>query len=53
MSTEWMEWMSHRKWKETRQHPGSILGCCFVSLCFLCDINSIHSVVQGMTFIAP
>ena len=41
--------MAHRKWKEIKQQPGTagpgnILGCCLVSLRFLCDINSIHSV---------
>ena len=40
------EWMSHRKQKDTKQQPGTagpgnILGCCLVSLCFLCDIHSI------------
>ena len=49
ISTEWMEWMSHMNWKDTKQQPctsgqGNILGCCLVSLCFLCDIHSIHSV---------
>ena len=48
-SVEWMEWMSHRKQKETKQQPvtagpGNILGCCLVYLSFLCDIHSIHSV---------
>ena len=48
-NTEWMEWMSHRKQKETKQQPGTagpgnIIGCCLVSLRFLCDIPSIHSV---------
>ena len=38
--TEWMEWLSHRKRKETKQQPGTaapgnILGSCLVSLCFL------------------
>ena len=47
-----MEWMMHRKWKETKQQPGTagpgnILGCCLVSLHFLCDIHSIHPVVAG------
>ena len=37
-----MEWMSHRKRKETKHQPGTagpgnILDCCLVSLCFLCD----------------
>ena len=45
--TEWMEWMSHWKWKETKQQPGTagpgnILGCCLVSLPFLCDIHSVQ-----------
>ena len=45
--------MSHRKWKETKQQPGtagpgSILGYCFVSLRFLCDIHSIHSVFNSI-----
>ena len=43
------EWMSHRKGKETKQQPGTagpgnILGCCLVSLRFLCNIHSIHPV---------
>ena len=47
----WMEWMSHRKRKETKQQPGTarpgnILGCCLVYLRFLCNIHSIHSVQQ-------
>ena len=46
--------MSHRKLKETKQQPdtagtGDTLGCCLVSLRFLCDIHSIHSVVQDNT----
>ena len=45
-----MEWMSHRKQKETKQQPDTagqdnILGCCLVSLSFLCNIHSIHSVL--------
>ena len=48
--TEWIEWMAHRKQKETKQQPstagpGNILGCCLVSLRFLCNIHSIHPVV--------
>ena len=23
LGAEWMEWMSHRKWKETKQQPGT------------------------------
>ena len=50
-TTEWMEWMSHRKQKDTKQQPGTaghgnILGCCLVSFSFLCDIDSIHSVLS-------
>ena len=35
--------MSHRKWRESKQHPrrprlGYQLGCCLVSLHFLCNI---------------
>ena len=41
--------MSHRKWRETKQHPSMLPGqagpdICLVSFCFLCDIHSIHSV---------
>ena len=47
--TEWMEWMSHRKQKETKQQPGTagpgnIPSRCLVYLRFLCDIHSIHPV---------
>ena len=50
--TEWMEWMSHRKRKETKHQPGTggpgnILGCCSVSFPFLCDIHSAHPVQGG------
>ena len=49
LSTEWMEWMSHRKQRETKQQPSmlpgpAVSGYCLVSLCFLCDIHPIHSV---------
>ena len=45
-----MEW---GKQKETKQQPGTakpgnILGCCFVSLRFLCNIHSIHSVLHKL-----
>ena len=48
-TTKWMEWMSHGKWRETKQHtsmlPGSAApGCCLVSFHFLCNMHSIHSV---------
>ena len=38
-----MEWMAHRKWRETKQQPsrarsGHQIRCCLVSLHFLCDI---------------
>ena len=49
--TEWMEWMSHKKHKETKQQPGTagpgnILGCCLVFFRFLCNIHSIHPVLE-------
>ena len=42
-----MEWMPHRKRKETKQPPGTawpgnILGCCLVSLRFVCNIHSVQ-----------
>ena len=42
--------MSHRKWWETKHqliwwHEVTLLGCCLVSLHFLCDILSSHSVL--------
>ena len=45
---EWIEWMSHRKREETKQQPGTarpgnILGCCLVSLCFLCVFDYIYN----------
>ena len=45
-STEWMEWMSHRKRRETKQQPSmlpgpAVPGCCLVSFHFQCDILSI------------
>ena len=51
-TTEWMEWMTHRKRKETKQQPGTaepgnIPGCFLVSLRFVCDIHSIHSTFCG------
>ena len=49
-NTEWMECMSHRKRRETKQQPNmlpspAVPGCCIVSFHFLCDIHSIHSVL--------
>ena len=53
LCTEWMEWMLHRKQKETKQQPGTagpdnILGCCLVSLRFLCDIHSVRSYTSDI-----
>ena len=53
--TGWMEWMSHRKRRETKQQPGTarpgkILGCCLVYLFFLCHIHSIHSGIISHRF---
>ena len=41
--------MAHRKWKEIKQQPGTagpgnMLGCCFVSFHFWCDIHPIRPV---------
>ena len=49
--TGWMEWMSHRKRRETKQQPSmlpgpSVPGYCLVSFLFLCDIHSNHSVLS-------
>ena len=51
--TEWMEWMSHRKRRETKQEPSmlpspAVPGCCLVSFHFLCDIHYIHSVQRSV-----
>ena len=48
--TEWMECMSHRKLRETKQQPSmlpgpAVPGWCLVTFYFLCDNYSIHSVV--------
>ena len=53
---ESMEWMSHRKWRDTKQQPGTggpgnILGCCLVSLRFLCDLHTIHNVEIALTLL--
>ena len=42
------EWMWHRKRRENKQQPSmlpgpAVPGCCLVSLCFLCDITTLHS----------
>ena len=46
-----IQWMSHRKQKDTKQQPGTagpgnIFGCCLVSLRFLCDIHCIHYIQE-------
>ena len=50
---EWMEWMSHRKRRETKQQPSmlpgpAVPGCCLVSFRFQCNIHSIHSVINSL-----
>ena len=49
-STGRMGWMAHRKWKETKQlpgtaGPGNMLGCCLISLHFLWAIHPIRPVL--------
>ena len=44
--------MSHRKWRATKHHPSRVtsshqISCCLVSLRFLCDILSSHSVGEA------
>ena len=48
-STGRMGWMAHRKWKETRQlpgtaGPGTMLGCCLISFHFRCNVHPIRPV---------
>ena len=48
-SIGWLDRMSHRKWRETKQQliwwpEVALLGCCLVSLNFLCDILSSRPV---------
>ena len=45
-TTDWMECMSHRKRRETKQQPSmlpgpAVPGCCLVNFHFLCDIHSV------------
>ena len=52
--TEWLDRMSHRKWRATKQHPhratpGHQISCCLVNLHFLCNILSSHSVSYLIT----
>ena len=49
-STGRMGWMSHRKWKESKQQPTmlpgpAVSGCCLISSHFLWAINPIRPVV--------
>ena len=44
-----MGWIAHRKWKETKQHPGTagpgnMLGCCLIFSHFLWAIHPIRPV---------
>ena len=53
---EWIEWMSHRKRRETKQQPSmlpgpAVPGCCLVTFRFLCHIHSIHSVLAVPIFL--
>ena len=53
-STGRMGWMAQRKWKEIKQQPGTagpgnMLGCCFISFHFRCDIHPIRPVQGGPT----
>ena len=48
--TGWMGWMTHRKWKESEQQPGTagpgnMFGCCLMSFHFLWAIHPIRPVV--------
>ena len=47
--TGWMGWMTHRKWKESEQQPGTagpgnMFGCCLMSFHFLWAIHPIRPV---------
>ena len=55
VDTGWLVRMPHRKWRETRQQlitrPDlALLGCCLVSLNFLCCILASHSVEAGASY---
>ena len=57
ITTEWMEWMLHRKGRETKQQPSmlpgpAVSGCCLVSFRFLCDIHSVYQF-GGMRMSPP
>ena len=57
MSTGWLVWMSHRKWRENKIQlmlwPDlALLGCILVSLHILCGILKNHSVdVRQLDFV--
>ena len=47
-----MGWMAHRKWKETKQLPGTdgagnMIGCCLIYFHFLWAIHPIRPVQRG------
>ena len=49
-NTEWLDSVSHSKWRATRQHPSRStsahqISCILVYLHFLCEILSSHSVL--------
>ena len=44
-STVRVDRLPHRKWKETKQQPGNMLGCCLVSLHFLTGKLSMRTVL--------
>ena len=57
LCTGWIEWMSHRKQRETKQQPSmlpgpAVPGCCLGSFRFLCNIHSSHSIrsIRNLAF---
>ena len=51
-----MGWMANRKWKESKQQPGTagsgnMLGCCFISFHFLWVILSTGTVLTYQLFL--
>ena len=53
-----IDWISHRKWRETREQlirlpELALLGCCLVSLLFLCDILSTGPVLLSSLSCRP
>ena len=54
----WLDGMSHRNWRETKQQlsrarSGHLISCCLVSLHFLCDILSSRPVLYIYTGFEP